>query len=819
NDLGADIPIFELNRGAIMVSGPTSNYQRVMASQGDLRDASIDNGDGTYTYHFTDPIPATYLPPLNDTASFGASDGELQGQPLQDGTYTVGIEIRKDYMIEGVSFRDVGNTTMDFLFGNANVIESREVVSKANCNSCHQDLSAHGENRTEITNCLLCHTAGSEDRNVASAAGGTPGLTIDFRVMIHKIHNGIHLPSVNGVATNSNGSRNYAATPAPYRIVGFGNSVHDFSEVAFPVWPNLSFPMPRDTGYGNLMPNEQGLENIMRMGATDCAKCHGDPDGSGPLPAPAQGRNAYDNPSRRACGSCHDDVHWDLPYSANLTTMPPQTDDASCLFCHTPNGPNGIPTESSHYHPLVNRTVNPEVDVTITSLTEAGTNDGSGTFEPGERILMSFDIAEQVSGATIDPTSVDRLELVITGPMNNRNLILLTTLPTSLLGAGPSHTTMVPEDMTLDYLADSTATLGDVFMTSRAPVWTMASSTVFARTASGFASTMASPAGATQNYLDVVDGSGFARNNYIVVDDGVAGLEEYLRIQFVDGNRLWFSSQNAGGYQPATRFGHGAGAMVQAVTLTSKTEGVDYSLVPGTGAITEMTEFGAGAAVVASYTTDFEIPATYGVAINGSPDVDESFGKWESKSLVGGTYTVGLQARRNLSYMEANESNSYRNPTLPGTANFQVGAGSPTQNYELISSAQNCYSCHNDIYFHGGGRRGFDMCITCHGASGGEDRPQYVAPNAGPTTAVLIDFREMLHKIHTGKDLFNADTYTVNGFGNPYPNNFTPHTYGHVGYPSFQEGTKDCVACHGVGNSAYLEPQERDHPSEQNLPA
>ena len=35
--------------------------------------------------------------------------------------------------------------------------------------------------------------------------------------MIHKIHDGAHLPSVLGVGTNADGTRSYAATPVPYR--------------------------------------------------------------------------------------------------------------------------------------------------------------------------------------------------------------------------------------------------------------------------------------------------------------------------------------------------------------------------------------------------------------------------------------------------------------------------------------------------------------------------------------------------------------------------------------------------------------------------
>jgi len=72
--------------------------------------------------------------------------------------------------------------------------------------------------------------------------------------MIHKLHNAEHLPSVLGIATNPDGSRIYAAPKQFYEIVGYGNSVNDFSEIAFPVWLNLNIAMPRNQGYTVLAP-------------------------------------------------------------------------------------------------------------------------------------------------------------------------------------------------------------------------------------------------------------------------------------------------------------------------------------------------------------------------------------------------------------------------------------------------------------------------------------------------------------------------------------------------------------------------------------
>jgi len=141
---GTELPLGELDYGGILAAGPTSNYQPILARATDLRSASVENADGSYTYTFATPIPSTYLPPLNDSASFGLGDGELQGQPLLPGTYTVGIEAYKNYTVEGAGYRDAGNATSDFLLGIATALSHREVVKVENCNQCHVELRAHG---------------------------------------------------------------------------------------------------------------------------------------------------------------------------------------------------------------------------------------------------------------------------------------------------------------------------------------------------------------------------------------------------------------------------------------------------------------------------------------------------------------------------------------------------------------------------------------------------------------------------------------------------------------------------------------------------
>jgi OmcA/MtrC family decaheme c-type cytochrome len=260
------------------------------------------------------------------------------------------------------------------------------------------------------------------------------------------------------------------------------------------------------------------------------------------------------------------------------------------------------------------------------------------------------------------------------------------------------------------------------------------------------------------------------------------------------------------------RFPHSAGATVKRITVSVKGAG-DYSLDPATGTITELIEFGAGKAVIVSYTTDWVVPASYPVTFNDSPDLDANAGEWSGEALVDGTYTVGLWGSVQLSLALYGETNSYRSTATAATADFLVGSASTPEPYALISSGQNCLSCHQDVLFHGGGRRGFEACLLCHGTSGAEDRPQYVAANAPATTGATVSFRTMIHKIHMGEELANASAYELVGFGSAaWPNNFGVVDFAEIAFPAMPDGTKNCAACHGPDNTAWFAPAERLHP-------
>ena len=802
---GSEWDIAEMGTGRALLSGPTFNYQRVMEEQTDLVDVSVKQSDGSYAYTFPSPIPAQYLAPFNDTDAFGPDDGELAGQDLLEGTYTVGLTFSWDFTVDGESERDSGNGTFDFVLGDSGTVESREVVKIENCNRCHDKLQAHGGRRQIVTLCILCHTSGAEDDN---DGGLTPGVSIDFRVMIHKIHSGEHLPSVLGVATNDDGTRNYGATPQPYMV-----SDNDFSHVVFPAWPHGLVPTPRDEGYSLLSSTDKATEDTIRKGPSNCAVCHGDPDGDGPLTAPDQGDISETQPSKQACGSCHDDIHWGKPYRANGQTMGPQANNSNCKLCHFPSG-NPIAVFDAHLHPLLDPDFNHGVNIEVSDVSPAGADDGDDALDPGEKLSITFDIVDD-DGAAILPTDVSSPSVVFSGPTSNYNLVLNTTLPSAALTGSPPYTVNVPMQVDLERLGVSTGVL-ESFETAFTPHWNMTGATtkVLVRTAaSGGDSVLAESSAAPQNFVDVADVACFDRNDTIVVDDGQPG-EEYAVIQLVEGNRLWFSSPYTTSYKAGLARAHAAGATVREVTVSTKTAGVDYSLDAATGTITELIEFGAGTTVISSYWSDFVLPADYPLALNASPDLGDASGKWTGKTIADGTYSLGIWTSRSLTLDLYGESNSYKSTAEAKKTDILVGAATEIEPYELIASGSSCFNCHQELAFHGFGRKDFDSCVMCHGTAGAEDRPQYVAGNAPDTTGTTVSFRTMLHKIHMGEHLANASTYDIVGFGSgSYPNNFTVANYAEVVFPSLPGGPANCVKCHG--NDAWHEPKPRAHPTEQ----
>ena len=81
-------------------------------------------------------------------------------------------------------------------------IAERQIVTNDACDLCHNPLQAHGGTRRQVGLCITCHT----DQTIDPETGNT----LEMKVLIHRLHFGRQLPSVQ------------AGTP--FKIVGFRRS-------------------------------------------------------------------------------------------------------------------------------------------------------------------------------------------------------------------------------------------------------------------------------------------------------------------------------------------------------------------------------------------------------------------------------------------------------------------------------------------------------------------------------------------------------------------------------------------------------------------
>jgi OmcA/MtrC family decaheme c-type cytochrome len=171
---------------------------------------ATNNGNGTFTV--TSPVPI----PLD---AEGTGIAALEGHPARADGLRLAV------------------TSAFLYFGITDAVpEPRRAVVTAvgqplSCDDCHDQLSIHGNNRTDsIEVCVICHNPNATDigRRPFTTTGDPNALgidgkreeTIDFKNMIHAIH------------ASGEGGGDPRTTPVV--IYGFGGTPNDFSEVTFP---------------------------------------------------------------------------------------------------------------------------------------------------------------------------------------------------------------------------------------------------------------------------------------------------------------------------------------------------------------------------------------------------------------------------------------------------------------------------------------------------------------------------------------------------------------------------------------------------------
>ncbi len=349
----------------------------------------LPNGILDYTAYTTKAasgtVLASTLQPSNDSG--GTTTGLGSGQYTYTfatvapsgfdttATHTIGIYGSRNLTAFNLG-TNYASTTYNFVPNGSKVTHVNDQIETTSCNGCHDQLSAHGGSRRGLDMCVLCHTPQNLDPNT--------GATFDAKVFFHRIHMGASLPSViaGGTfeVTNSHGT-------------------FDYSSVVYPATPSD----PRD-----------------------CETCHQQTTG-------ATNKTAFlTNPTRAACGSCHDNVNF-----ATGANHPggPQFDDQQCATCHMPQGTDFdasilgahvVPTSSSLLSglivkiakvqngtagsaPVVSFTVQNNVGAGVPlstlssiSFTMAGPTTDYGYTSFGSGVTTPGYVTESASGATCD---------------------------------------------------------------------------------------------------------------------------------------------------------------------------------------------------------------------------------------------------------------------------------------------------------------------------------------------------------------------------------------------------------------------------------
>jgi OmcA/MtrC family decaheme c-type cytochrome len=199
---------FGLSRLAISIGWDTDDYSNTGSGNSPGQPISLnpltacggtstDEGGGVFSVTSTTPVPA---------GATGTAVVTIDGHPAVD--------------VEGVTERIAVTSVADYsAITDTTAVPRRNAVAIQKCDDCHNQLSMHGNNRTDNPEvCVVCHNPNATDinRRAGQCATdlGTDDASIDMKYMIHALH-----------GTDKSG--------IPYDVCGFGNSPHTF-DFAYP---------------------------------------------------------------------------------------------------------------------------------------------------------------------------------------------------------------------------------------------------------------------------------------------------------------------------------------------------------------------------------------------------------------------------------------------------------------------------------------------------------------------------------------------------------------------------------------------------------
>lgn len=365
-----------------------SSAQPTMDSGGTF--ATVDAVHGIYTYTLHTKLPADYPATL---------------------THTVGAQIERT--VGGL--RSVANPIYDFVPAGGTVTTERQVVATTACNGCHDPLSAHGGGRREVRLCQLCHTDQAVDPDT--------GNSIDFKVMVHRIHRGKDLPSIAGGAIGDH-----------YSIIGFGQSETTWSEKKAACVGGAKAGLAC-TGNGDCPSGTCTGTTVVGVGFPQdlrgCESCH--------TGAP-QAANYREKPSAAACTSCHDDVNPSQVATAagapGANHVAEDQPEAFCRLCHTATADEDFDLSVPGAHVI------PERAAILTGL-QAEILSATGT--ASNPVTMTFRVRDSAGTALDVRSGFSRVAIAMSGPSTDFGGSSKLVITPTIVGSGSSGTLSAPD--------------------------------------------------------------------------------------------------------------------------------------------------------------------------------------------------------------------------------------------------------------------------------------------------------------------------------------------------------------------------------------
>ena len=253
---------FGVSRLAISVAWSSTDYTNTGSGASPAQPISMNplnacGGNSTTLDNQVFTVTSTTAIPAN---AVGTAAVTIDGHPAVD----IDGTIERIAVTSAVAYSIITDTSP---------VPRRNAVAIEKCDDCHNQLSLHGNNRTDEPEvCVVCHNPNATDINrrnpPCTDTLGTDDVPIDFKRMIHRIHGF----NKSGVA---------------YDVCGFGNSPHTFDFVYpghlnncegchrpggyYPVDPAEVLGTTISAGANTALPTD---DVVISPNASVCSSCH-----------------------------------------------------------------------------------------------------------------------------------------------------------------------------------------------------------------------------------------------------------------------------------------------------------------------------------------------------------------------------------------------------------------------------------------------------------------------------------------------------------------------------------------------------------------